>query len=176
MYSRIAALGLLTTLAYALPIPKSSTFTLASTGAVAVRAAGPEAHYGVVPDAVRGGPILLLSLGDDSTAGAVHLSVSGERPPAPGRYPIRSSWEGPSGDTAFHAAFMAGTARRPRGWFHGESGSVTITEASRGRMSGVFELRARGFTDAEGAEEDEWVTVRGTFEARGDSTAMIAAR
>ena len=176
MYTRVTTLGILAAIAYAAPIPTATTFTLDSSGAVALRAAGHEARFGVLPNAVRGGPILLLSLGADSSAGAVHLSVPGDRPPAPGRYPVRSSWDGPAEGTEFHAAFMAGTARKPRGWFHGESGWVTVTESHDGRMSGAFEIRARGFTNASGRDEDEWVTVRGTFDADGDSTVAIAAR
>ena len=175
MYSRATALGILAAVAYTLPLPTASTFTLHSTGAVALRAAGHEARFGVVPNAVRSGPILLISLGADSSAGAVHLSISGDLPPAPGRYPIRPSWEDAANDTGFHAAFMAGTARQPRGWFHGESGWVTVTESRQGRVAGVFEVRARGFRNADGAEQDEWVTVSGTFEADGDRTVAIAA-
>jgi hypothetical protein len=43
-------------------------------------------------------------------------------------------------------------------------------------MSGTFEVRARGFTAADPLDEEQWVTVRGSFDAAGDSTvASITA-
>jgi hypothetical protein len=176
MYARVTALGILAAIAYALPLPSGPTFTLHSTGAVRLHAAGPDARYGVVPHAVRGGPILMVSLGAASAAGALQLALPGDRPPAPGRYPIGSSWDEIGSDTvAFHASFMPGTAEHPLGWFQGESGWVTITEVQAGRMSGAFEVRARGFMGADLGDEDRWVTVLGSFDAEGDSTVARAA-
>jgi hypothetical protein len=176
MYARSSTLGILATIALAMPVASTPTFTLHSTGAVRLRAAGHEARFGVVPLAVRGRPILALSLGAETGTGALHLAVMGDRLPAPGRYPIRSSWAeiGNSPD-AFHASFMAGTAEHPLGWFQGESGWVTITRARDGRMSGTFEIRARGFLGADPADENQLVTVRGSFEAEGDSTVPTIA-
>lgn len=130
----------------------------------------------MVPQAVRGRPILLVSLGGAKAVGALQLARMGDRLPAPGRYPIRSSWDETGSDTAsFHAAFMAGTAEHPLGWFHGESGWVTITESRDGRISGSFDVRARGFAAADLDDEDRWVTVRGSFDAEGDGTTKIAS-
>ena len=42
-------------------------------------------------------------------------------------------------------------------------------------MSGEFEIRARGFLGAHPDDEDQWVTVRGTFQAQGDSTIATIA-
>jgi hypothetical protein len=177
MYSRVTTLGIVAAIAFALPVPSAPTFTLQSSGAVRLRAAGHEARYGVVPYAVRGGPILMVSLGATTAAGALQLALPGDRTPAPGRYPIQSSWDEVGSDTiSFHAAFMAGTAEHPLGWFHGESGWVTITEARKGRIAGAFEVRARGFAGADPADEDRWVTLRGSFDAEGDGTvARIAS-
>ena len=174
MYARPTTLGILAAVAVALP-GRSPAFTLRSSGAVQVRVAGSEARYGVVPLAVRGRPILAISLGADSGAGAVHLALPGDRLPTPGRYPIRSSWEAIGSDAAFHASFMAGTAGQPVGWFHGESGTVTITSARDGRLSGTFEVHARGFLGADPGDESRWVTVRGRFDAAGDRTSTTVA-
>ena len=51
MYARSAALGILGAIALALPRPSAPAFTLESTGAFRLRAAGPESRYGVVPQA-----------------------------------------------------------------------------------------------------------------------------
>jgi hypothetical protein len=166
MYARATTLGILAATAFALTIPAAPTFTLQSAGAVRLHSAGEEARYGVVPEAVHGHPIVLVSLGSSGSAGALQLAVLGERPPAPGRYPIRSSWDETGSDTAsFHAAFMAGTAEHPLGWFHGESGWVTIAEAKEGRIAGTFDVRARGFARDDVADENRWVTVSGSFDA-----------
>lgn len=170
MHFRTAALGTLAAAAVALAWRSAPTYTLQSTGAVALHASGQDARFGVVPRAVRGRPILIVSLGATASAGALQLTVAGDRPPAPGRYPIRSSWDELGTDaTSFHASFMPGSVERPLGWYHGESGWVTITESERDRMSGTFEVRARGFTATDPLDEEQWVTVRGSFDAAGDS-------
>jgi hypothetical protein len=177
MYFRTATLGTLAAAAVALAWRSAPTYTLQSTGAVTLHANGSEARFSVVPQAVRGRPILIVSLGATASAGALQLTVAGDRPPAPGRYPIRSSWDELATDsTSFHASFMPGSVERPLGWYHGESGWVTITEAGPNRMSGTFEVRARGFTAADPLDEEQWVTVQGSFDAAGDSTiASITA-
>jgi hypothetical protein len=176
MYARSAALGILGAIALALPRPSAPAFTLESTGAFRLRAAGPESRYGVVPQAVRGRPILALTLGAETGGGALYLALPGDRLPAPGRYPIRSSWdEIGSEPRAFRASFMAGTAEHPQGWFHGESGWVTITAAQAGQVSGTFEVQARGFLAADPADETRQVTVRGRFAAAGDSAVTAIA-
>jgi hypothetical protein len=171
MYFRTATIATLAAVAVALAWRSAPTFTLRSTGAVTLRATGQEARFGVVSHAVRGRPILIVSLGATSSAGALQLTVAGDRPPVPGRYPIRSSWDELGTDsTSFHASFMPGPVERPLGWYHGESGRVTITEARPDRMSGTFDVRARGFTADDPLDEEQWVTVRGSFDATGDST------
>ena len=176
MYARSAALGILGAIAFALPRSSAPDFSLRSTGAVHLQAAGDEARYGVVPLALRRGPILMISLGATRAPGAFQLIRPGDHLPAPGRYPIRSSWdEGESDSTSFRASFMAGSAEEPLGWFHGESGWVTIAEARDGRLTGTFEVKARGFTRTDVDDEDQWVTVQGSFVAVGDSTAAAIA-
>ena len=176
MYSRATALGFLALVGFALPMTSAPTFTLESTGAVRLHAAGHEARYGVVPYAVRGRPIVMVTLGAAAGTAAVQLMTMGDRPPEPGRYPIVSSWsELDSESVAFHASFMPGTVERPLGWYHGESGWVTITETRAGRITGTFEVRARGFTADDPLDEEQWVTLRGSFDAEADSSATIAS-
>jgi hypothetical protein len=95
--------------------------------------------------------------------------------PAEGRYPIRSTWDNTATAPSFNAFFAAGSPEHPLGWFHGEYGTVTITRADDGRLAGRFEIRARGFLSSDPADEDRWVTVTGSFEADGDTTATEVA-
>lgn len=167
MYARSIALGILAALDFASPYHAPASFTLESTGAVRLNAAGYDARYGVLPSKVSGRPLLIISVGVTSSQGAVHLVLPIDRLPAPGRYPI--------GAGSFQASFMAGTAEHPLGWFHGESGSVTIAQADEEHISGTFTIKARGFLGSDVADEDKWVTVQGTFDAEGDSTTATVA-
>jgi len=177
MYARSTTLGILAAVALGLNSSPEPTFTLDSTGAVRLHAEGAEARYEVVPLAVHNRPIVAVSLGGETGTGAIYLALPGDRLPAPGRYPIRSSWDAIGTDAAFHASFMAGTVGHPLGWFQGESGSVTITQAADGRIDGSFELQARGFLGADPADEKQWVTVRGSFTAEGTGAkALVSAQ
>jgi hypothetical protein len=172
MLARSSAVGLLATIALSLPPdPPAPYFTLESTGAVRVAVTSEEARYGIIPEAVNQRPVLGISLGATRANGVLLLYTYADEVLRPGRYPVGSSLpEQPFAGRRFHPCFVAGTAERPLGFFHGESGWVTITAAEAGRISGEFEIQARGFLAAETTDEDQWVTVRGTFSAEGDST------
>ena len=174
MLARSSAVGLLATMALSLPgdtpVPY---FTLQSSGAVRLAVSSDEARYGISPESVNQRPVLAISLGATRAAGAVLLYTYGDEVLRPGRYPVGSSLpEQRSAGRQFHPCFVAGSVERPQGFFHGESGWVTITAAEAGRITGEFEIRARGFLAADTTNEDQWVTVRGTFSAEGDRTAV----
>lgn len=40
---------------------------------------------------------------------------------------------------------------------------MTITAVEGGRISGEYEFRARGFLASDVTDENQWVTIRGTF-------------
>lgn len=169
MYARSSTLGLLAAAALSLPSDSVTQFTLRSSGAINLSVAGTEARYGLVPETAEGEAVISITLGATSGEGALWLMTAGAEMPGKGRYPIYQ--HGFAGDGRwFHACFSAGTPERPMGVFHSESGWVTITAVEDGRISGEFELRARGFLAADTTDEDQWVTVRGTFSAEGDST------
>jgi hypothetical protein len=170
MYVRHIALGLASALALNLPDYQAPRFTLETTGAVHLTAAGHDARYGVIGDST-----LTVSLGATGTASALQLRISSAGLPAEGRYPIQSSWDKPATAPAFHAFFAAGSPEHPLGWFHGETGTVTITRAADGLLAGSFEIQARGFLTADTSEQEHWVTVTGSFKAQGDSTATTIA-
>jgi len=173
MYVRSITAGALCALVLNLPVHLGPRFTLDTAGAVQLTAAGRDARYGVIGD--ESSSILTVSLGATGPASSLQLRMPGAGLPAEGRYPIASSWDGPATQPAFHAFFAAGSPERPLGWFHGESGTVTITRAINGQLSGSFEIRARGFLTADISEQEHWITVTGSFEAQGDSTAAAIA-
>jgi hypothetical protein len=173
MYVRHIALALASGLALSMPVHLTPRFTLQTTGAVQLNAGGHDARYGVIGE--EGSSTLTVSLGATGPASALQLRMPGAGLPAEGRYPIRSSWDKPATAPAFAAFFAAGSPERPLGWFHGESGTVTITRVADGRLSGSFEIRARGFLTADTSEQEHLVTVTGSFEAEGDSTVTTIA-
>ena len=174
MYVRSIAVALGSAIALNLPAYLAPRFTLETTGAVHLTAVGHDARYGVIGD--EGSSILTVSLGAAGTGSALQLRMPGAGLPPEGRYPIRSSWEDKAATApAFHAFFAAGSPERPLGWFHGESGTVTITRAANGQLSGSFEIQARGFLTADTSEQEHWVTVKGSFKAQGDSSATTIA-
>ena len=166
MFARSIAIGILAALDFGPSAPPAPAFTLESTGAIHLTAAGYEARYAVVSAGVNGRPTLLVSIGDALTQSVVHLTLPTDRLPAAGRYPV--------GMTSFQASFMAGPAEHPVGWFHGESGWVTITQADKGHLAGTFAVRARGFLAAD-TDQEKWVTVQGTFDAEGNHTVATIA-
>ena len=176
MYVRSITAGALCVIALHLPVYLGPRFALETTGAVRLTAVGHEARYGIIAD--DGSSILTVSLGATGTGSSLQLRMPGAGLPAEGRYPIRSSWDKPAASPAFYAFLAAGSPEHPLGWFHGESGTVTITHAADGKLSGSFEIQARGFLTADTSEQEHWVAVTGNFDAQGDSTAttMAAAR
>jgi hypothetical protein len=178
MFARFSNLGLAAVLAAApSPSPSSlpshgpgSAYTLETTGALRQSVSGTEAHYSVSPDMVEGKRELAIALGPKEGDGAIWLFTGADEPLQPGLYPVVYHWSEHRTGAAreFHACYLPGSARHPLGMFHSESGWLTITESEPGRIVGTFELRARGFLATNEKDENQWVTVRGTFTAEGD--------
>lgn len=174
MLARSSIVGLLTTIALSVPVePVAPYFTLESTGALRLAVSGDEATYGLMPEPVDQRPLLSITLGGTRGDGALMLYTYGDEPVRPGRYPVGSSLpEHRFAGRRFHPCFVAGSFERPLGFFHGESGWVTITAAEGRRISGEYEIRARGFLASDTTDENQWVTIRGTFGAQGDRTVI----
>jgi hypothetical protein len=174
MYVRSIAAGCVAAIALNLSAFLSPRFHLDSTGAVRLDAGGHEARYGIIAN--DGASVLTVSLGATGRGSALQLRLPTAGLPATGRYPIRPSWNDGATAPAFQAFFAAGSPEQPLGWFHGESGTVTITRADNGRLAGSFEILASGYLTADTIEAESWVTVNGSFEAEGDSSATTIAR
>lgn len=177
MLARSSTLGLIAAVALSMPSDPVPGFTFQSSGAVTLRVVGDSAQYAIMSEQTNGKPFVAISLGSTGAAGALYLYTDGDQLPRKGRYPIimTRDHEIDGGGRWFHACFMAGTAERPIGVFHSESGWVTITDVRGGRITGEFEVRARGFLATDSDDEDRWVTVRGTFTAGGDTTVASAS-
>lgn len=181
MRARSSTVGLIATLALSLPADTAPYFTLESTGALRLAVGGGEARVGLMSEPVNGRPVLEISLGATAGEAALMLFTYADEPLRPGRYPVGSELpEDPAAGRRFHPCFVPGTVERPLGFFHGEIGWVTISTVEGGRVSGEYEMRARGFLAEDMEDENQWVTIRGTFGAQGDSTvvggAVAAAR
>lgn len=178
MFARVSILGLVASMALSTAPGPTPSFTLESSGALRLAVAGTEAHFSISPDLVEGKRELAIALGPTGAKGALWLFTEAGELPRPGRYPVLYSWNQPTGamepGRRFHACYMPGSATQPLGMFHSKSGWVTITEAAPGRIAGTFEFRARGFLAENAKDENQWVTVRGTFAADGDEA--VAAR
>ena len=170
MFARSSILALLAASALSLHSDDSPSFRLSATGAVTLAVTSQEATYGLVPKEDNQPRIIAISLGARRGDASLTLYTQGDELPRPGRYPVRSTWEERDNGRMFHACLMAGTPEHPVGGFHGESGWVTITRVDGRRMSGEFELSARGMLAADVDDENQWVTARGSFVADGDST------
>jgi hypothetical protein len=169
--ARSSAVGLLATIALSLPADPAAYFALESSGALDLAVTSDEARYGIIHESVNQRPVIAISLGATHANAALLLYTYADEPLRPGRYPVRSSLpEQAFAGRTFHPCFIAGTVERPEGFFHGESGWVTITAVESGQISAEFEMQARGFLAAEPSAEDQWVTLRGKFTAAGDST------
>jgi hypothetical protein len=174
MLGRVYTLAVLTGMTLTLPLPRRGAhFSLDSTGAIRLKATGREARYGFIGKEVNGSPMLSLSLGANSDDGSLLLSLSGDREPATGRYPVLATY-GLDDGQGFHASFVAGSVGRPRGYFRAESGWVQISDVGEGRMAGEFEIQARGFTREQPDNENQWVRVKGRFDAREEGVGVAS--
>jgi hypothetical protein len=174
MFARLSILALAAALAAAPSPHAAASYSLESTGALRQRVEGSEARYGITPERVEGKRELAIALGATTGNGAIVLLTEADGRLEPGRYPVVHSWadSGTAGARRFHTYYTPGRAEHPLGMFHSESGWVTITESTPGRIAGTFELRARGFLASNDQDEAQWVTLRGSFSADGEQQAL----
>lgn len=175
MFARVSALAVLA--ATIIPAPSRSVpgFALSTTGAVSFRTTGPDARVGRIPLQNDASARVSVSLGARNARGSLLLSVAGDRLPPGGRYRIGREWAAEAGqDVRFHASLVAGSVERPLGWFEGEAGWVELRDLGGGEVEGEFEMRGRGFTATNPDDEEQWVTVRGSF--RGTAEGILVSQ
>jgi hypothetical protein len=173
MLARSSTVGLVAATALSLAAGPMPCFNLESTGAVRLAVTSDEASYGIVAPSAGERPVLTIALGATRAAGSLSLYTHGDEPLRPGRYPMRMSFLDRRGEgRAFHACFVAGTAERPVGVFHSERGWVVIESVEGARIAGSFQLEGRGFLAADPDDEDQLVSIRGSFVASGDTVKV----
>lgn len=153
-----------------LPAATKPFFYLGARGAVNLVVQSDEASYGLTKG--EEGRRLTIMLGVTRSQGALALSLVGSQNARVGKYRVRPSGRRVSEKPQFQALFVPGAPNRALGAFRAESGSVTITRAEAGWIAGKFGIEARGFVAGQPDAENQRVTVRGRFEAQGDSTLV----
>jgi hypothetical protein len=165
LFTQIGGFGLLSVslLAGTVPAPdNSASFSAVLTGAVKTTISG-DARFGQV----RGGPsapdVFSLTLGADSSGGAVLFT----RPAGSGLH-VRSYRVAEAGarDGELQALVVLGSANHPEGVFRATAGTLTITSVSDFEITGLFSVDADGFLASAPDRENQPVSVSGSFIAR----------
>jgi hypothetical protein len=108
-----------------------------------------------------GGTQFSLELGGRSGEGAVLFATEGMGPVAPGRYTVDDR----PGPGALHALVFTGTPTAPTGIYRVQGGSLTVRSAGQGVIEGSFDLRAIGFKAEQLQQDDQVISVAGSFMA-----------
>jgi hypothetical protein len=140
----------------------SNSFSAVLTGDVKATISG-----GATFGRVAGGPtapdVFTVSLGADSSQGAVLFTRPNSRSLKVGSYHVSDTGvtEG-----SVQALVMLGPSERPQGVFRASAGTLTITSISDYTITGLFSLDANGFLASKPDQEDQRVSVSGSFSAR----------
>ena len=138
--------------------PRASWFEARTTGARTITMRG-AAEFG--SGATEAGPApFVISLGAESSAGAVIFTrVDGGRL-EPGVYPLQVAGQG-----SVQALVVTGSPVRPTGAFHARTGTLTITSSQHDLIEGRFDIEAVGFETSDPGDEGKQLVVRGVFTA-----------
>jgi hypothetical protein len=150
-----------------------SYFEAAVEGAVSARPSG-EVAFGIVGDTATGVAAFTITLGAEGSAGAILFTSLEGRMPTPGRYEVTDG--DVAGATGFRASYIPGSAERPSGLFRAERGTLEITAASAGHISGHFSFTGVGFLTSDPSDERSEVAVSGAFSSTHPSPASRPAQ
>lgn len=118
-----------------------------------------EAEFGPVPGDRQPGSFV-LTLGAESSTGAVVFTSRSASRPEPGTYLV-----GRDGVEGMTALVVTGSPTHPTGAYHARTGTLTITRSDANTIEGRFDLATAGFEAADPAVEDRQLVVRGAFTA-----------
>jgi hypothetical protein len=166
VFTQIGAFGVLSAgfLAGTRPAHDSAPFSAVLTGVVKTTITG-DARFGLVRGGSSAPDVFTLTLGADNPggAGAVLFTQSNGEGLRVGSYPIR---EVGARESNLHALVVIGTAYAPEGVFRATTGTLTITSISDSEINGVFSVQAIGFLASAPDQENQPVSVSGSFTAR----------
>ena len=155
----LLTLGLyLLTMTLAASAPRSSWFEARTTGTRTITMRGAAEFGSGAPEAAQAP--FVISLGAESSAGAVVFTRPGGGRLATGVYPIE-----PAGRGSLQALVVTGSPTRPTGAFHARTGTLTITRSGDDLIEGRFDIDAVGFEVSDPADEGKELVVRGAFTA-----------
>ena len=155
----LLTLGLyLLTMTLAASAPRASWFEARTTGARMITMRG-TAEFGAGAPEAAPAPFV-ISLGAESSAGAVIFTLPDGSRPATGVYPLEVD-----GPRHLQALVVTGSPTHPTGAFHARAGVLTITRSQDDLIEGRFDIDAVGFEASDPGDEGKELVVRGVFTA-----------
>lgn len=149
----------------------ATTFQATIGGAVTAQPRG-SAVYGVLHEG-PGRSRFTMTLGAESSEGAILFTQASPDTPAPGHYPLVDA----AGDLAkdeTRALIVLGSPTKPQGAFRATGGTLRITRSQDGRLAGTFDLQAVGYLADRPEDESVVIEVRGSFDAGVQPEADLA--
>jgi len=138
--------------------PRASWFEARTAGARTITMSGSAEFGNGAPDAAQ--PPFVISLGAQSSAGAVIFTRPGGGRLEPGAYPVELEGAG-----SLQALVVTGSPTHPTGAFHARTGVLTITRSQADLIEGRFDIDAVGFEASNPGDEGKELAVRGAFTA-----------
>jgi hypothetical protein len=139
----------------------SNSFSAELTGDVRTTVSG-AATFGRISGGSMAPDVFTVTLGADSSHGAVLFTQPGGRGLSLGSYRISEVGSNP-GD--IQALVVLGSPDQPHGVFRASAGTLIITSVSDHTLTGLFALHASGFLASAAEREDQRVSVSGSFTA-----------
>lgn len=147
--------------------PGSSQYTLQIQGAMVETATGP-AYFGSDVDD-DGQPVWVLLLGSATSRHLVMAAKPGSDRPGTGTVQLQDPESTTGGWTALH---LVSEGEELLAMYVAESGSITFSSSSAGKMTGTLQFRAVGLLD----QASDTVDVTGSFTAVPAPASTAAAR
>jgi len=165
VFTQIGGFGLLSLSLFAGTVrapDSSASFSAVLTGVVKTTISG-DARFGQVHGGPSAPDVFSLTLGLDSPRGAVLFT----RPTGSGLHvgSYRVAEAGAEGGE-LQALVVLGSANHPEGVFRATSGTLTISSISDVEVTGLFSVDADGFLASAPDQDNQPISVSGSFIAR----------
>jgi hypothetical protein len=140
--------------------PRAPWFEARTTGARTITMSGTAEFGNGATDAAQ--TPFVISLGAQSSAGAVIFTRPAGGRPGVGSYPLATNGPG-----SVEALVVTGSPTRPTGAFRARSGVLTIARSEGDLIEGRFDIDAVGFEASDPGDDGKELVVRGVFTASG---------